>query len=164
MSGHRLERVQIFPRPLDEVFPFFADARNLERITPGFLRFRIVSGLPLEIVPGTLIDYRLRLFGIPFDWRTRIETFEPGVGFTDVQVRGPYRRWHHEHRFWAVDGGTLMRDRVDYALPLGWVGRPAHALFVRASLERIFDHRRRVMADLLGGEGEPGRNSATLAS
>ncbi len=141
MHRHVLERAQHVPRPRDEVFAFFADAHNLEAITPGFLRFRITTPGPIAIAPGTLIDYRLSLFGIPFSWRTRIEVYEPGVRFVDVQLRGPYALWRHLHAFEDAPGGTLVRDRVEYALPLGSLGDLAHALFVRRTLARIFDHR-----------------------
>jgi hypothetical protein len=147
MAGsHRLERAQLVPRPLTEVFAFFADAANLEAITPPTLRFEILTPRPIPMRPGTLIDYRLRLFGVPFGWRTRIETFEPEVGFTDVQVRGPYRRWHHRHDFFATRDGTLVVDTVDYALPLGPLGALAHALFVRRTLDGIFTFRRAAIA------------------
>lgn len=142
----RLVREQFFPRPRAEIFRFFSDASNLARITPDFLHFAILTPPPLEVRAGTRIDYRLRLFGIPFRWRTRIETFEPPDRFSDLQERGPYRKWHHLHEFEAKDDGTLMRDTVDYELPFGPLGAIAHRLFVRRSIERIFDYRRDVMA------------------
>jgi ligand-binding SRPBCC domain-containing protein len=145
---HLLERSQLVPRPRAEVFAFFADARNLEKLTPGFLRFEILTPAPIEMRPGTLIDYRLSLFGVGFRWRTEIEAFEPGVRFVDVQLRGPYRRWHHTHTFEDAPGGTLMRDRVEYQLPLGPLGGLAHAVVVRRQLRVIFDHRREVIARL----------------
>jgi ligand-binding SRPBCC domain-containing protein len=143
---YRLERSQWVPRPRAEVFAFFSEAENLERITPAFLRFRILTPRPIRIAPGALIDYRLRLHGVPLRWRTRIETFEPGVAFTDVQLSGPYKRWHHRHEFADEAGGTRMRDIVDYELPFGPLGALAHALFVRRSVERIFDYRQQVVA------------------
>jgi ligand-binding SRPBCC domain-containing protein len=149
--SYRLERIQTIPRPLGEVFAFFSDATNLERITPGFLGFRILTPRPIAMAPGTLIDYELRFHGLPLRWRTRIESFEPESGFCDVQVRGPYRRWIHRHEFEATDSGTRMRDLVEYELPLGPLGLLAHALFVRRSLERIFDHRRDAVAAVFGG-------------
>jgi ligand-binding SRPBCC domain-containing protein len=145
----RLERTQFVPRPLPEVFAFFADAGNLERITPGFLRFRILTPRPVPMHPGALIDYRLSLFGIPFRWTSRIDLFEPGARFVDSQVRGPYARWVHLHEFHEAPGGTLVVDGVEYALPLGPLGILARALFVRRSLERIFDHRAAALRRLL---------------
>ncbi|MHC4730035.1 MAG: SRPBCC family protein [Planctomycetota bacterium] len=146
----RLVREQFFARPRPEIFAFFADASNLARITPDFLHFTILTPMPLEVGAGALIDYRLRLFGIPFRWRTRIEAFEPPERFSDIQALGPYRSWHHLHEFEERDGGTLMRDTVDYELPLGPLGAVAHALFVRRSVARIFDHRREVLAREFG--------------
>lgn len=148
--SHRLERVQRVPRPLDEVFAFFGDAHNLEAITPSFLRFRVLTPAPIAMGPGTSIDYQLALFGVPFRWRTRIEVFEPGRRFVDLQVRGPYRRWHHRHEFVDLGPATLVIDVVDYELPLGPLGTLAHAVFVRPALERIFDHRRAAIAARLG--------------
>jgi ligand-binding SRPBCC domain-containing protein len=147
--SHRLERVQRVPRPLDEVFAFFGDAYNLEAITPAFLGFRVLTPPPIAMRPGTLIDYQLRLFGVPFSWRTRIEVFEPGRRFVDVQLRGPYRRWHHHHEFVPVGTATLVVDVVDYELPLGPLGALAHPSFVRPVLERIFEHRRAALAQRL---------------
>jgi ligand-binding SRPBCC domain-containing protein len=146
----QLEREQCFPRPREEIFAFFRDPTNLAAITPEFLHFEILTPAPIEMRPGALIDYRLRLFGIPFSWRTCIETFEPPLRFTDIQLKGPYRSWHHLHEFEEVDGGTRMRDVVDYELPLGPLGSLAHLLWVKRSVLRIFDHRRRVMAERFG--------------
>ncbi|HEX8741675.1 MAG TPA: SRPBCC family protein [Thermoleophilaceae bacterium] len=137
----RLERHQRLPGSPAEVFPFFADALNLERITPPWLGFRVLAPGPIEMGPGTLIEYRLRLRGVPVRWLTRIEVWEPPHRFVDLQQRGPYRAWRHEHAFDALDGATLVRDRVDYELPLGALGGAAHALFVRRELGRIFDYR-----------------------
>ncbi len=145
----RLLREQVIRRPLPEVFAFFADAANLQAITPEFLDFRIVTPLPIAMREGELIDYRLRLCGVPFSWRTRIETWEPGAHFTDRQVRGPYVLWHHQHEFHETDGGTRMIDTVDYQLPFGPLGHATHAVFVRAALARIFDHRARRIEELL---------------
>lgn len=151
---YTLNREQLIARPLDEVFAFFADAGNLEEITPLWLHFQFVTPLPIEVRPGALIDYRLRLCGVPFAWRTRIETFVPGESFTDVQVRGPYKLWHHRHEFRETPEGTLMTDRVDYQMPLSVLGRAAHGLFVRNMLEKIFDYRRQRTEELLGS-GRP---------
>ena len=140
-----LRREQVLPGSPDEVFRFFADASNLEAITPPWLRFRIVTPPPLRLGPGTLIEYRLRLHGIPIRWLTRIEAWEPGRRFVDAQVRGPYRLWHHTHTFEPHEHGTLMRDTVRYSLPLGPLGRLAHRAVVRRDLERIFDFRAAVL-------------------
>lgn len=136
------------PRPRSEVFAFFAEASNLERITPPTLKFRILSPLPIDMRAGAIIDYRLSLMGIPFRWRTLIEQFEPEVRFVDMQQAGPYALWRHLHEFVDVPGGTLVRDRVEYRLPLGPLGDLAHALLVRRQLRDIFDYRQRVIAAL----------------
>jgi ligand-binding SRPBCC domain-containing protein len=146
---HRLERSTLIPKPKREIFAFFADAHNLERITPAFLRFRILTPDPIVICAGTVIDYQIRLHGVPIHWRTLIQEFSPGSTFTDVQVEGPYRYWHHRHEFEDVPGGTRMRDQVDYELGFGVLGELAWRLFVRSHLERIFDHRNRSIAAFL---------------
>lgn len=161
---HRLERTQIIPQPCDEVFAFFADAGNLDLITPEFLHFRILTPLPIRMEPGALIKYRLRLFHISFQWWTRIETFEPQRSFTDIQVVGPYRLWHHFHEFSAVPGGTRMRDLVDYALPLGPLGAIAHKLFVLRTLERIFDYRRDRVTEIFGQRTVTGSASGAFVA
>lgn len=151
MPAHRLEREQHVKPPPDDAFAFFADAFRLEQITPPWLRFRVVSPAPIEMRPGTLIHYRLRLHRVPVRWRTRIEVWEPGRRFVDVQVSGPYRTWHHTHEFEPDGrGGTVIRDRVRYSLPLGPLGELAHAAFVSRDLRRIFDFRRDAVERLLG--------------
>lgn len=146
MTVHVLSREQRVARPLTEVFPFFADAWNLERITPPELRFRILTPPPIEMKAGTLIDYQLRLYGVPFRWRTLIESFEPGVSFVDRQLRGPYKVWRHTHQFEATaDGQTRMFDRVEYEVPFGPAGAIARSLFVEKQVSRIFEYRREVI-------------------
>ena len=149
MRIHWLEREQVLPCPLDGVFAFYAAARNLERITPGWLGFEVVTPEPIEMAPGTLIAYRLKLHGIPVRWLTRIERWEENRLFVDRQLRGPYALWHHQHEFDATGDGTRVRDRVAYALPFGVAGALAHAAFVRRDLERIFDHRHAAVQALL---------------
>lgn len=144
-----LERSTWIPRPVGEVNRFFADVVNLERITPPELRFRVLTPPPVEIRRGTLIDYRLSLFGVPFGWRTEITCWEPPHRFVDTQLSGPYRTWIHLHEFASEDGGTRMRDRVDYELPLGPLGRVGLPL-VRRQLDRIFDFREAAIRGLLG--------------
>jgi ligand-binding SRPBCC domain-containing protein len=145
-----LTREQILPGEPDDVFGFFSDAFNLEVITPPWLRFRVVTPQPVPMGPGTTIEYRLRLHRIPLRWLTRIEIWEPGARFVDVQVRGPYRAWQHTHSFEPHARGTLVRDTVRYELPLGPLGRLAHGAFVRRDLERIFDFRHEEVARRLG--------------
>lgn len=140
--AHRLVRTQSIPRPRESVFAFFADASNLEEITPPFLRFRILTPTPVEMRAGARIDYALSLFRIPLRWRTRIALWEPGVRFVDEQESGPYTAWRHAHEFESDGETTLMRDVVDYSLPFGPLGSLAHVLFVERTLGRIFDFRR----------------------
>lgn len=146
--GFRLQRTQFVPRARRDVFAFFADASNLERLTPPFLNFRILTPPPIAMRSGTLIDYRLSLHGIPVRWRTRIEEFHDGTSFVDSQLAGPYRRWVHRHEFIDVAGGTEMRDTVDYELPFGPLGVLVRKLFVRKTLERIFDYRNTVVSQI----------------
>ena len=156
---HVLRREQRLPGGPDSVFRFFADAGNLEAITPPWLGFRIVTPRPIDMRAGALIEYRLRLHGVPISWLTRIEECEPGVRFVDAQLTGPYKLWHHTHEF-APDGegGTIMRDTVRYALPYGPLGELARRLFVARDLDAIFDFRtRRVAAEL----GPPVRAALT---
>jgi ligand-binding SRPBCC domain-containing protein len=141
MRTHRLEREQLVERPPDEVFDFFSQARNLEAITPPWLGFAVLTPDPIEMGPGTLIEYRLKLHRLPLRWLTSIDAWEPGRLFVDRQVRGPYRVWHHRHEFEPHPRGTVVRDRVNYALPLGVLGAAAHLALVRRDLARIFDFR-----------------------
>ena len=155
--AYDLEREQWFPRPLEEVFAFFADAGNLEAITPPWLGFEVLTPRPIAMRPGTLIDYRLRLRGVPLRWRTEISVWQPPHRCVDELRRGPYREWVHEHTFTAVDGDTLVRDRVRYRVPGGWL---VHELFVRRDVERIFDYRRERLASLLGAAAARARESS----
>lgn len=141
MRVYVFERESWLPRPVEDVFAFFSDAWNLERVTPARLHFEILTPPPIRMAAGTLIDYRLRLFGVPFQWRTEITVWQPPIRFVDVQRRGPYRQWVHEHRFSGQDGGTRMRDRVDYAIPGRLLAPLIHRLFIRPNLHRIFEYR-----------------------
>jgi ligand-binding SRPBCC domain-containing protein len=146
----RLERAQLVRRPLEEVFTFFSDAGNLEALTPPFLRFRILTPLPIEMRAGTRIEYALSLFGAPIRWRTCITQWEPGVRFVDEQESGPYSYWRHVHEFERKGESTLVRDTVDYAVPLGPLGTLARLAFVDRTLARIFDFRRDAIRHHLG--------------
>ena len=134
--------------PPDEAFGFFADAHNLEAITPPWLGFEITTRGTIDMNAGTLISYRLRLHGLPVIWHTKIVAWDPGRRFVDTQLDGPYRLWHHTHDFEPVGTDeTLMRDTVRYVLPLGALGDLAHALLVRRDLDRIFAFRRSAVAE-----------------
>jgi ligand-binding SRPBCC domain-containing protein len=148
---HVLERQQRVRLPIAPAFDFYGDALNLEAITPPWLNFEVTTLAPVTMGAGTLLDYRLKLHGVPVRWRTRIEIWEPPVRFVDVQVKGPYALWEHTHTFEDVDDETVsIGDRVRYALPLGPLGEIAHRLFVRRDVERIFDYRREAVAGALG--------------
>ena len=151
MPTFTLETEQFVPRPLAEVFSFFADALNLQRLTPPWLHFDVLTPAPIEMKAGALIDYKLRVHGLPIRWRTRINEWQPPHRFVDEQIRGPYRLWRHQHTFEQREGGTVMRDRVEYAV-IG--GRWVNALFVRPDLRRIFRYRAAAMREIFGGAGE----------
>jgi ligand-binding SRPBCC domain-containing protein len=137
------------PRPLEEVFAFFSDAANLNVITPPWLNFRLETTPPIKMRVGALIDYRLRIHGIPIRWRTRITFWEPPHRFVDEQLRGPYRLWEHQHEFEAKNDGTIVRDRVRYAVPFDFI---AYRLMVRRDVERIFSYRQKSLVELFGTE------------
>jgi ligand-binding SRPBCC domain-containing protein len=150
MTVHRIERTQLVHRSRDEVFAFVADAHNLESITPPWLQFTMLTPRGVDMREGTRLEYRLRIHGFPLRWVSRIEAWHPGRGFVDRQLQGPYRLWEHRHDLEAHKDGTLIRDRVRYALPFGLVGEVAHHLVVRGDLERIFAYRHDAVARLLG--------------
>ncbi|MCU0572348.1 MAG: SRPBCC family protein [Syntrophobacteraceae bacterium] len=149
---HELRTSVIIPLPIEAVFGFFGDASNLERITPPELSFRIITPQPVEMRAGTLIDYRLRLFGFPIPWKTRISLWEPPCRFVDEQLSGPYRTWIHQHLFTRAGERTLMEDVVTYQLPFQPFGELAHTL-VRLELDRIFRFRRHSILRILTPDG-----------
>lgn len=172
MRIHILERRQRLPGRPRDVLPFFADARNLEAITPPLLRFRVITpGLGRDgLIPmavGTLIEYRLRIRGVPLRWQTLIQAWEPEAEtprFVDVQLRGPYGLWHHTHAFEPDgDDGTIMTDTVRYGIGFGPVGELAHRLFVRRDVEAIFDHRAEVVPRLVAEDIARRRDAANVA-
>jgi ligand-binding SRPBCC domain-containing protein len=141
-----LRRELTVNRPLGETFAFFSDAGNLDRLTPPWVGFQILTPAPIVMGVGTLIDYRIRIRGMPIRWQTRIAAWDPPHRFVDVQQRGPYRWWHHEHRFAAVSGGTLVVDHVEYVPRMRWLT----AGWVSRDLERIFEYRREQLAEIFG--------------
>lgn len=148
---HELHTRLELPLKIEEVFAFFADAGNLQLITPPELDFEILTRLPVDMRRGTLLEYRLRLFGIPFRWRTRIAAWDPPHGFVDVQLNGPYDVWHHTHVFVATAAGTVIDDHVRYRLPLSPLGEVAYPV-VRRQLAHIFSYRQdAVRRALIGG-------------
>ena len=143
----------LLPRPIDQVFPFFAAARNLETLTPPWLKFEVLTPEPITMRAGLTIDYKIRVRGLPIRWRTEIVTWEPPHRFVDVQLHGPYRFWHHTHTFEERDGATLCRDEVRY-WPLG--GALVDRLFVRNDVKGIFEFRRKKLTELFGAAGNAG--------
>ena len=152
MTEHVLRSDIWLQQPPELVFPFFAQATNLGAITPPWLHFRILTPLPIRMAKGTLIEYRIRLHGVPMRWRTLISDWNPPHLFVDEQIRGPYRLWHHTHTFTAEAGGTKCTDVVRYAAP---GGRVVHDWFVRPRLDAIFAYRREAILRRLGGQGVP---------
>jgi ligand-binding SRPBCC domain-containing protein len=144
----RLETRVWLPAPVDRVFAFFADASNLESISPPFLHFRLLTPR-VEMRRGATLDYRLRLRGVPFRWRTEITVWEPESRFRDEQRRGPYRYWRHSHLFRAERGGTIVEDGVDYDVP---GGDAVHQLLVGPDLIRIFTYRQERLREIFGGD------------
>jgi len=150
MRIHELRREQVLDGTPDALFAFFADARNLEALTPPLLRFRVITPEPIDMGAGTFIQYRLRLHGVPVGWKTLIQAWEPPHRFVDVQVSGPYALWHHTHELSPVgDTQTRMVDTVRYAVGFGPLGELANRLLVRRDVEAIFDFRAREIPGLL---------------
>ncbi len=139
------------PRPIEEVFAFFSDASNLEVLTPAWLNFKILTPTPITVAAGVHIQYRLSWHGIGLRWTTEITRWNPPHDFEDIQLSGPYKLWRHTHGFRAHNGGTEMTDSVEYALPLGFLGRVAHAVQVRRNVESIFDYRYDRIQQMFGG-------------
>jgi len=150
MAEYILQREQWIPKPIGEVFAFFADASNLEALTPPWLGFRILTPKPIVMRAGAHIAYRVGLHGFPMRWLTEIESWDPPNRFVDIQLKGPYRLWHHTHRFEPEKGGTRITDEVRYALRFGFMGRLAHRWLVQRDLQTIFDYREHKIKELLG--------------
>lgn len=148
MAEHILHKTQIINLPRAEVFEFFANAENLERITPRELNFHIITPRPIEMRQGTLIEYQLRLRGIPVRWKTEITEWNPPFSFTDTALKSPYNQWIHQHKFSdGAAGETVMEDIVRYRLPFEPFGDLAH-WYVKKELNYIFDYRRKVIEEV----------------
>ena len=150
MKTYSLEREMRVPVSLQETFAFFEDPRNLARITPPWLKFRVTSTAGAQLRKGAEFEYEIRWLGIPLTWKTVIAEYEPPFYFVDEQAAGPYLFWRHEHTFHPSEDGTIVQDRVEYALPLGIFGRIAHGLLVRRQLREIFDYRQAVLGEIFG--------------
>jgi hypothetical protein len=159
MSTYRLDREQTVDSPRDEVFAFFADARNLERLTPPWLRCEILTPGPIDMRVGTIIQYALQCHRLPSQWTTAITVWNPPFEFVDVQLRGPYVLWHHRHAFETVGDSTRMIDEVHYRLPLGWIGRLMNGLMVQRDVMAIFNYREQTVKRVLES-----RTSATAGA
>lgn len=148
--SYRLNRTQQLHCNIDTAWKFFSSPYNLAHITPKEMQFLVLSDLPDErIYEGMVIDYKVSpLLGIPMRWRTRISQVNEGRSFTDLQEKGPYKRWNHFHEFIPNEQGVLVKDTVDYELPLGFLGQIAHKVMVRKKLQHIFDYRYQVLEDL----------------
>ena len=157
MAEHILHRELTLDMPREHVFQFFADAANLERITPPELSFHIITPQPIDVSQGTLINYKLKLHGLPMTWRTEITTWDPPFEFVDTQLRGPYAQWIHRHTFTEIDENkTMIEDEVRYRLPLEPIGDIAHFI-VRRELNYIFDYRQKAVKKILGGQTDLNR-------
>lgn len=160
MPQYHLRRQQFIPQPIDTVFAFFADAANLDFLTPPWLHFQIRTALPMTMRTGAIIDYSIRWRLVPVRWRTEILDWSPPFRFVDQQIRGPYQLWHHTHTFEVQPGGTLMTDTVRYALPLGPLGTFAHFLLVQRDVNSIFDYRFHRIAERFGSVKWPVSHSS----
>ncbi|MDA1315531.1 MAG: SRPBCC family protein [Acidobacteria bacterium] len=150
MTGFEHHSSLWLPRPLDEVFAFFADAHNLEILTPPWLRFEVLTPRPIDLSKGVKIDYRLRVHGLPIRWQSEITAWEPPRRFVDEQLRGPYRIWRHEHHFREERSGTVAEDHIVYAVPGGAL---INRLFVARDVEKIFAFRSEKLRELFGQAG-----------
>ena len=148
----QLHQEQLLRYPLEQVFDFFSAAENLDLLTPPWVRFSILTPLPIEMAVGTIIDYRIRLRGVPVTWRSEITEWQPPLAFCDEQRRGPYRFWIHRHTFQETPDGTLVTDHVDYGV-LG--GALVNRLFVARELRRIFDYRKARLTELFSDDASP---------
>ena len=149
MKVYSLKRKQFIKLPIEKVFDFFSKPENLEKITPSSLSFKIITPIPIDMSKGALIDYTIKLFFYPVHWRTIISDYNPPYSFIDQQIKGPYKFWHHSHKFKEVNDGVEIIDNVKYSVPFGVVGRLAHKIWIRNELNKIFDYRMKIINDLI---------------
>ena len=149
MKIYELNKAQFINQPIDVVFNFFSKPENLALITPSKLAFKILTPTPITINKGTLIDYTIRLMRFPVHWRTLITKYNPPYEFVDEQIKGPYLFWHHTHTFKAVNGGSEIKDKVKYSIPMGYLGQFIHKIWIKKDLEKIFEYRKKVIEKLL---------------
>jgi len=162
---HELTTWQWLPRPREDVFAFFSDARNLQRITPAFLKFHVLTPGPIPMRAGALIDYRLSLRGLPLRWRTEITAWDPPVRFVDVQLRGPYAEWVHTHTFEEEEGGTRVHDVVRYRLPgPSVITRIVNTLMVAPDTTRIFEFRHKALEEIFNAQGQARMGPVTIST
>lgn len=138
------------PQPLESVFLFFSDADNLNLLTPPWLHFKILTSLPIRMETGALIDYKLRLHGVPINWQTEIVDWEPPFRFVDRQIKGPYRKWIHTHSFQVQDGGTRIQDHVEYAISVPFLEALVNRFLVKPDLDKIFQYRKQKLSEHYG--------------
>ena len=148
MKLYTLKRKQLIPFDRGTVFSFFKAPENLERITPSDVGFCIITPKPIKMQTGAVLDYTIKLAGIPVRWTTLITDYDEPFGFSDVSLKGPYSFWYHRHWFEESEEGTVMYDEVTYALPFGFLGRMVHSLWVRKQLDHIFDFRSKVIDEI----------------
>ena len=151
MADHVLETRLWLARARPEVFAFFADPRNLARLTPPSLKLRLRTPDAGPLTAGAVLDLRMAWLGLPLSWRLYVREFDPPYRFVDVQVRGPWARWEHRHQFLEEGGGTWVEDRVTYRLPLGPLGRALHHALVHRQLHAHWAYRQERLAELIAG-------------
>ena len=152
MRIYELNKTQFINQPIDVVFDFFSKPENLALITPLKLAFKILTPTLITINRGTLIDYTISLMRFPVHWRTLITKYNPPYEFVDEQIKGPYLFWHHTHTFNAVNGGSEIKDKVQYSIPMGYLGVILHRLWIKRDINHIFEHRKQIIKDMFSGD------------
>ena len=149
MKYHEFKEKQFIDLPIEEVFNYFSNPSNLQKITPKYLNFKIKNNPPFIMKKGQLFEYRLRVRGIPITWISLISSYDPPYSFIDEQIKGPYSSWHHTHLFKEENGGTVIIDEVKYTLPLGLIGKIVNLIWVKKDLDKIFQYRQKIIEKTL---------------